>query len=111
MTDPVDISSIVPSKAKTWVGLIGSLLTFVGPFILQSADLLPSPWPAVIGVVFALATALGVYKAPYKPAGTVLAPVDTTVSVSVDRNVDATRVNEGTVAKNQVPGEYPNPWE
>lgn len=113
MTTPVDLSAIVPSKAKTWVGLIGSLLTFVGPFVLQSADLLPSPWPAVIGVVFALATTLGVYHAPYKPAGTTLAPVDTKVSVTVDRQVDSTTPNV-SAPEVQPPaddGTYPNPWK
>lgn len=74
MTAPkVDLEQIVPSKAKTWVGLIGTLVTFAGPFVLQSTDALPSPWPALIGVLFAVLTALGIYRAPYKPVGTTLA--------------------------------------
>ncbi len=73
MTNPIDLSAIVPSKAKTWVSLIGALLTIIGPWILQSANLLPSPWPGVIGLIFAVLTAAGVYKADYKPEGTVLA--------------------------------------
>lgn len=92
MTSPkVDLEAIVPSKAKTLVGLVGSLITFLGPFILQSTDALPAPWPAVIGVVFAVLTALGIYRAPYKPSGTTLAldpsqgdiPADTPGTVPV----------------------------
>lgn len=88
-----DLSSLIPSKFKTVVGLVGSLLTFVVPFILSVEDYLPSPWPAVIGVVLSVLTALGVYKAPYKPAGTVLVPE--------------------SVAKSAppAPGEYRNQWK
>lgn len=73
MTTP-DLSSIIPLKWKTWVGLVGAVLTFVVPLILSVEDYLPSPWPAVIGGALSVLTALGIYKAPYKPTGTVLVP-------------------------------------
>lgn len=63
-----------PSTAKTWVGLAGAALTALIPYILTVSTSLPEPWPAVVGGVIALLTALGVYKAPYVPSGTVLAP-------------------------------------
>ena len=76
MTAPegFDLAGIIPSKAKVYVALIGSLLTIVGPWILDASNTLSEPWPGVIGLVFAALTGLGVYQAPYKPTGTVLAP-------------------------------------
>lgn len=76
MTSPegFDLAGIIPSKAKVYVALIGSVLTIVGPWILDSSNALPEPWPGVVGLVFAALTGLGVYQAPYKPTGTVLAP-------------------------------------
>lgn len=76
MTAPDDfnLDGIIPSKAKVYVALIGSVLTIVGPWILTASNTLPEPWPGLIGLVFAALTGLGVYHAPYKPAGTVLAP-------------------------------------
>ena len=56
------------TAGKAWTGLIGSLLTFVVPYLVQQSAGLPSPWPAVIGAVVAVLTALGIYNAPYKPA-------------------------------------------
>jgi len=52
---------------KSWVALIGSLLTFVIPWLVQVSAGLPAPWPALIGAIVALLTAFGVYQAPYKP--------------------------------------------
>lgn len=52
---------------KSWVALIGSLLTFIVPWIVQASAGLPAPWPAVIGAAVAVLTALGVYRAPYAP--------------------------------------------
>ena len=52
---------------KAWVSLIGSLLTFIVPWVVQVSTTLPEPWPALIGAVVALLTAFGVYHAPYKP--------------------------------------------
>lgn len=115
MTTPsVTLEEIVPSKAKTWVGLIGSLLAFAGPFILQSTDALPAPWPAIVGLLFAVLAALGIYKAPYKPKGTTLA-VD-------PASADSPAVTEGNtpvavpasealppVPKNDT--DYQNPWK
>lgn len=110
MTVPVpDLSSIIPSKAKTWVGLLGSALSFVIPFVLSSVDALPAPWPALIGVVLFLLSALGIYKAPYKPTGTVLAvdPSAPVVSDKVPANAPTARPAESGPV---VPGEYHNRW-
>ena len=52
---------------KSWVALLGSLLTFIIPWVVQYSAFLPAPWPAVIGAVVAVLTAVGVYNAPYKP--------------------------------------------
>ena len=52
---------------KSWVALIGSLLTFIVPWAVNASASLPDPWPALIGGVVALLTAFGVYHAPYQP--------------------------------------------
>jgi hypothetical protein len=69
-----DLADLVPSKAKTWVALVGSVLTVAVPLIVSVQDYLPSPWPGVIGAALSVLTALGVYKAPYVPQEAVLAP-------------------------------------
>ena len=51
-------------NAKAWVGLLGSLLTFLGPWLLQISVGLPPPWPAIISAIFAVLTFFGVYKVP-----------------------------------------------
>jgi hypothetical protein len=92
MTEPqFNLEDIAPSKAKAWVGLIGSLLTLIGPAILQGTDALPSPWPLIIGLVFAVLTTLGVYRAPYKPTGTVLAPTEVVTQAVVAQAQAATQ--------------------
>lgn len=98
----VDITSIIPSKAKAWVGLLGSLLTFGVPYVLEFADALPSPWPAVIGAVLAVLTALGIYKAPYAPSGTVVAPATPAVIEAASQPAPA--------PYNPPTGGYRNPW-
>ena len=52
---------------KSWTALIGSALTFLIPTIVQMSTSWPEPWPAVIGAVVAVLTAVGVYHAPYRP--------------------------------------------
>jgi hypothetical protein len=52
---------------KSWVALIGSLLAFIVPWVVQVSVGLPAPWPALVGAVVALLTAFGVYQAPYRP--------------------------------------------
>lgn len=52
---------------KAWVGLIGSFLTFIVPWVVQESNHLPFPWPLVISAVVAIMTAVGVYHAPYQP--------------------------------------------
>lgn len=53
---------------KAWVGLIGSLLTFIVPWAVQASTELPAPWPSVIAAGVAALTAVGIYHAPYQPA-------------------------------------------
>lgn len=55
---------------KSWVALVGSLLTFIVPWIVQYSAFLPAPWPSVIAAAVAIATAVGVYHAPYQPVPT-----------------------------------------
>jgi uncharacterized membrane protein YjfL (UPF0719 family) len=54
----------VPVHAKAVVALIGSLLTFIVPWLLQVSTTLPPPWPALVSAVVALLTFFGVYKTP-----------------------------------------------
>lgn len=109
MTAP-NISDIIPSKAKTWVGLVSSLLTLGVPYVLSVSEALSPPWPVIIGLVIAVLGALGVYKAPYQPEGTTLAvdPTAPTVAPSVPSNAPV------AAAPTAVPpptGGYPNPWK
>ena len=104
MTAPVDITNLLPSKAKTWVGLFGSLLTLGVPYVLQFSTDLPAPWPVVIGAVIAVLTALGIYHAPYAPTGTTIAPDTPEVAAAA----------AGTAPKATPPpesGPYHNPWK
>lgn len=112
MTTP-DLSFIIPTKYKTYVGLIGAGLSFLVPFVLEATEGLPAPWPAVIGAVLWILTALGVYKAPYKPTGTVLVPEETvkpplrtTHDITVVRNNPA-QMGEDIARRQQ---QYQNPW-
>lgn len=101
MTTPqFDITEVIPSKAKAWVGLLGSLLTLFGPVILETTNALPAPWPVVIGGVFAALTFLGIYKAPYKPQGTVLVPE--TVITHDNEGVDSPPAQSAS--------RWQNPW-
>lgn len=125
MTTP-DISDIVPLKYKAWVGLFGSLLTLVVPAALDATSTLDQPWPTVIGLVVALLTTLGIYKAPYKPTGTTLAidPRTPVIDLPAVEEVLApppvATTNPAAVA-DQVPTEestpdddsdyYPSPWK
>lgn len=69
-----DITKILPSKAKAWVGLIGSLLTAVVPFLLSVVGTVAPQYSAIVLGVLGFLTFLGVYHAPYAPEGTVLVP-------------------------------------
>jgi hypothetical protein len=73
MTQPT-ITTLEPSKSKTWIAAIGGALTVVVPIVLSVSTNLPEPWPAVISAVVAVLTAVGVYKAPYRPEGTTTVP-------------------------------------
>lgn len=106
MTTPAfDIGSIVPLKYKPLVGLIGAALTFIIPTVLQYSTSLPDPWPWVIAAVVALLTWLGIYKAPYVPQGTVLAPDTPAVASAAAQSSVAPVVNPDTG------GAYRNPWQ
>lgn len=110
MTTP-DLSFIIPSKAKAWVGLVGTGLSFVVPLILEVTDGLPSPWPAVIGAVLWILTALGIYRVPYAPKGTVLVPEETVAPPL--RTVESTGGGSITVVRGDSGGgggSYQNPW-
>lgn len=98
MTQPT-ITTINPSKSKTWVAVLGTVLTAVIPYVLQAAEFVPDPWPLVIGAVIAVLTALGVYKAPYKPEGT-----------SVVSNSELNKVAT-PLPPVDAPGQYQNPWK
>lgn len=52
------------SSLKMWVALIGGLLTAILPAIVSVLMSLPEPWPALAGVIVAVATAFGVWRAP-----------------------------------------------
>lgn len=85
MTQPTTpaITTIEPSKSKTWIAAIGGALTVVVPIVLSVSTNLPEPWPAVISAIVAVLTAVGVYKAPYKPQGTTTVPTAELKQVAV----------------------------
>ena len=119
MTAPVvDITEVVPSKIKTWIGLIGSLLTFVVPYALQYAVYLPDPWPVVIGAVIAALTALGIYKAPYTPDDATVVKNDEIKAIGASDPINVnipgvpnTPVLDGKTLPPEDPGQYRNPWK
>lgn len=124
MTSPqpqpvADLSEIVPKKWKPVVGLVGSLLTLIVPSIIQAESSLPPVWTVVIGAVLAVLTALGVYKAPYQPEGTVLAPATPEVidAATITPSAPPAEATPQTPIKPPVPpvvhddGDYHNPWK
>lgn len=64
-----------PSKAKTWVALIGTVLTILVPLATQLATSLPPQYAAVIGGIIGVLTLTGIYHAPYVPPGAVMVSV------------------------------------
>lgn len=71
MTTP--ITTINPSKSKTWVALVGGVLATLVPIVLSLLDYIPAQYAwvaAVINAVIAILQTTGVYTAPYKPEGT-----------------------------------------
>lgn len=107
MTTPsYNLEEIVPLKYKPIVAWVGSTLTFLVPEGLKLAAHLPAPWPLVIGLVIAVLTGLGVYRAPYKPQGTMLAPATPAVAAAAAQSVAPT-----PVVNPDTGGPYENPWQ
>lgn len=52
---------------KSWTALVGAFLAFLVPSLLQWSLSAPPPWPAVVGALVSVLTAVGVYNAPYRP--------------------------------------------
>lgn len=71
-------------KLKAYVALLGGILTVAIPTVIDFAVYLPPQWQAVVGAVVALLTALGVYAAPNRPKGAVIAPATAVESRPVD---------------------------
>lgn len=107
MTAPV-VTTIEPTKAKTWVAAIGSVLTFAIPLLVSVQDYLPPPWPSVLGAVLAVLTTLGVYKTPNRPADTVIVPESQVITLPP--NTGYTPVPDAPPAAPPVGG-YKNPWQ
>lgn len=112
MTTPTPtITTLEPSKAKTWVAAVGGALTIVVPIVLSVSTNLPEPWPAVISAVVAVLTAVGVYKAPYRPEGTTTVPTRELEQVATPLAPTSTTVS--TIAQstsNGDPGEFKSSW-
>lgn len=80
MTTPI-VTTVEPTKAKSWVALVGSLLSFALPLLASVQNLVPEPWPAVIGGVCALGTWIATRLTPNHPANTSLVPNDQIISL------------------------------
>lgn len=102
MTTP-PVVELIPSKAKTWVGLVTAALTVAVPWILDASNALPQPWPTVIAAVIGVLGVLGIYRAPYKPEGenAVLVP---------EEAVHAPVLPPATPSNPVAPGRWRNPW-
>lgn len=94
MTTPnPTITTLEPSKSKTWIAAIGGALTIVVPIVLSVSTSLPDPWPALISAVVAVLTAVGVYKAPYRPEGTTVVPTRELEQVATPLSPTSTSVS------------------
>ena len=120
MSEPVvDLNTVVPHKWKPIIGLLGSLLAVVIPAVVAAETSLPPVWTVVIGAGVALLTALGIYKAPYQPEGTIIAPATPEVIESAQAAMGIPKTplpEEETPApappsKRTKSGEYQNPWK
>lgn len=82
MTTPTPVvTTVEPTKAKSWVALLGSVMTFLVPMLVSAQEYLPDPWPAVIGAVLAVCTYFGVRQTRNVPKGTVAVPGDQVTSL------------------------------
>lgn len=99
MTNIPVINTVVPSRAKTWIGVAGAILAVVIPLVVSVQQYLPPPWASVIGAIIVILTGLGIYHAPYQPPET-----------TIVRNEDIAAINAGQAV---VPGPtrpYQTPW-
>lgn len=110
MTQPVNptIATFEPSKAKTWVAAVGGALTVIVPIVLSVSTNLPEPWPAVISAVVAVLTAVGVYRAPYRPEGTTVVPTAELKQVATPLPPTATVVSQ---TRPDSGNPYPDPFQ
>lgn len=105
------ISTIEPSKAKTWIAAIGGALTVIVPIVLSVSTNLPEPWPAVISAVVAVLTAVGVYKAPYRPEGTTVVPTAELRQVADPQPPKTSDIGDVPPPTPGLGGIFSNPWK
>lgn len=114
MTNPIfDIAEVIPLKYKAIVGTVGAVLSFAVPYIVEVQNILPSPWPVIIGIVFAILSGLGIIQAPYKPTGSVLVPQEVAhagAGAIAAATSPAKNIGPTNVLPSPQPGEYRNPW-
>jgi len=108
MTTPV-VTTIEPTKAKSWVAGISAVLTVVVPYILSVATYLPDPWPAVVGLVIGALGVFGVYKTPNRPADTVIVPESQVQTLPP--SVPYTPVPDVPYTPPAVGGQYRSTWK
>jgi hypothetical protein len=109
MTTPV-VTTVAPTKLKTWIALAGSVLATLVPIVLGLADYIPAQYAwvaAVIHAVIGLLTTLGVYQAPHHPADTSIVPNDQIITLP--KGTGYTPVPDVPVTPVR-PGQYRNPW-
>lgn len=111
MTAP-DLSFVIPTKWKPWVGAVGALLTFVVPYLSSVIASLPPGGQAGVAAVLAGLTWLGVYQVPYAPKDTVLKPKESVASQAgpISINVPNIGVNPRDVAR-PAERQHRNPWQ
>jgi hypothetical protein len=115
MTQPMQptITTLEPYKSKTWIAAIGGALTVVVPLVLSFSTSLPEPWPALIAAVVAVLTAVGVYRAPYKPEGTTVVPTHelTQVATPLPPTAPASDISLRPKPTPGLGGDVQGPWD
>lgn len=119
MTSPAVVTPVVPSKAKAWLAVLGSVLAFTVPLVTSVQDYLPAPWPSVLGGVIVILTGLGVYRAPYAPNETTIVHNDDVPAINAGTtfipNSDGQIIGASPTGPAGTPpaasgGPYQNPW-